>query len=162
MYECSFDNIKNVLKSWKISSYLKKIAFNNSIAIHFRGGDFKKVKSHNLLNFGYYKKAIQLIKMNIKNPTFYIFTDDIEYSKTIIEKLKIKEKIIFLKDKNFRDIEEFCLFSEFKYAIIANSTFSLMSSYLSNKRFLTICPKYNWAYNSTLSNKKIFKNLKLI
>ena len=41
--------------------------------------------------------------------------------------INVKIDIMYIYKYKFSPIEEFCLFSKYKYAIIANSTFSLMS-----------------------------------
>ena len=46
-----------------------------------------------------------------------------------------------MKKYNFSDDQEFSLFTCYNYAVIANSTFSYMSSYLSKSRIISIAPK---------------------
>ena len=45
---------------------------------------------------------------------------------------------------NFSDDQEFSLFTCYNYAIIANSTFSYMSSYLSKSRIISIVLKFGY------------------
>ena len=132
------------------------------MAVHIRGGDFKNVKSHSLLGISYYENAIKTIKTKTDNPIFHIYTNDMKFAKKIFKNLKLNNKIFFVNSENFNDIEEFCLYSQYKFSIIANSTFSLMSSFLSNKRIISIGPKNNWEHNSELKKEKRFKKLILV
>ena len=150
-------NLINIeLNKTKLKKFSKKIN-KRTIAIHIRGGDFKNLSSHNLLSTSYYKKAINFYKKLIKNPKFHIFTNDTNLSKKILN----KDDFIFIKNYEFSDIEEFSLFSKYQYAIIANSTFSLMSSYLSLTRKMSIAPKI-WFKKEKLDKKKQFSKLKFI
>lgn len=148
------------LKKFKLIKFKKKI-HKKTVAIHIRGGDFKFLPSHNLLSYNYYSDAIKFYKKLLKNPKFHIYTNDIKLSKKIILKILENKDIIFIKDLKFSDIEEFSLFSKYNYAIIANSTFSLMSSYLSMNRNLSIAPKI-WLKGKRLDKNKKFSKLKFI
>ena len=156
--------IKNLLvphlNKVKLKRFVNKIN-NKTVAIHIRGGDFNFLPSHNILNIKYYENAFNFYKKLLKNPTFHIFTNDIKLSKKIIFKIFKNENIVFLKKYNFTDIEEFSLFSKYRYAIIANSTFSLMSSYLSSNRKISIAPSV-WVKGKKLDRKKRFPKLKFI
>ena len=154
-------NLLNIeLNKIKLKKFSKKIN-KNTIAIHLRGGDFKNLSSHNTLKIMYYKKAINFYKNLLKKPKFHIFTNDIKFSKKIILKILKKKDFIFIKNYKFSDIEEFSLYSKYNYAIIANSTFSLMSSYLSLTRIMTIAPKI-WLKGKRLDKRKHFDGLKFI
>lgn len=148
------------LNKTKLKKFSKKIN-KKTIAIHIRGGDFKNLSSHNTLEISYYKNAISFYKKFLKNPKFHIFTNDINFSKKIIFKILKKDDFIFINTYNFSDIEEFSLYSKYYYSIIANSTFSLMSSYLSLTRKISVAPKI-WLKGEKLDKKKKFSKLKFI
>ena len=154
------DLINHELNKSKLKKFLKKIS-KKTIAIHIRGGDFKNLSSHNILEISYYKNKIIFYKKLLKKPKFHIFTNDIKLSKKIILKILNNDDFIFVKNYKFSDIEEFSLFSKYKYAIIANSTFSLMSSYLSLTRKISIAHKI-WLKGNKLDKKKQFSKLKFI
>ena len=155
------DNLlRPYLEKIKLKKFIKKIN-NKTVAIHIRGGDFKTLSSHNVLNSKYYENAFNFYKKLLKNPSFHIFTNDIRLSKKIIFQISKNKDILFLRDYNFSDIEEFSLFSKYNYAIIANSTFSLMSSYLSFDRKISVAPSI-WLKEKKLDKKKIFSKLKFI
>ncbi len=151
--------LKPTLKTKKIKNFIKnKLNNKNVVSIHIRGGDFNILKSHNILNSTYYNKSINFYSKKLKSPIFHIFTNDMQTARRILKHKSKEKNFIFIKNLKLNDIEEFCLFSEYKYAIIANSTFSLMSSYLSYKRLLNVAPKV-WLKGKALDKEKKFKNL---
>tara|TARA_Y100000816_G_C26045560_1_gene547892 strand:- start:78 stop:950 length:873 start_codon:yes stop_codon:yes gene_type:complete len=152
--------INNVLNKKNLKKFIEKIN-NKTVAIHIRGGDFKNLSSHNILGISYYEKSIKFYKSFLKNAKFHIFTNDIKFSKEIISKILKKNEFIYVKKFKFCDIEEFSLFSKYRYAILANSTFSLMSSYLSSERKISVGPKI-WFKGEQLDNRKKFSKLKFL
>jgi len=153
--------IKEIIKKKKINNFIQKNIDSKTIAIHIRGGDFAYLKSHNLLNENYYDKGIFYFNKKFNKPKFHIFTNDIKFAKKILKKHSSKNKIVYIKKYNFSDDQEFCLFSCYTYAIIANSTFSYMSSYLSKSRIISIAPKI-WLLGKRLEKEKRFDKLYFI
>ena len=145
----------------KIKRFIKDNIKNNTVCLHLRGGDFKYLNSHNLLSQEYYDKSISFYKKKLRNPAFHIFTNDMHFSKKILKKHETTLKFKYVKELELNDIQEFCLFTQYKYSIIANSTFSLISSYLSLKRKLNIAPKI-WLKGKKLEKNKKFDKLKFI
>lgn len=112
--------------------------FNNTVSIHVRRGDF--VKGGWCLDSDYYTEAIKIIKKQINNPTFVVFTDDIEYAKTIFS----SESCYYICDfGSYSASEELILMSKCKNNIIANSTFSWWGAWLNtNENKKVISPKH--------------------
>ena len=110
------------------------------VSIHIRRTDFILTKKnyHNVLDIDYYIKALDITKK--KNVV--IFSDDIEWCKININNNIIKNKNLYYIDMNIVEIE-FILMSLIKNNIIANSTFSLMASYISyyEDKKIIIAPK---------------------
>src|SRR6266498_78616 len=65
----------------KIKPLVEKISKENSVSLHIRRGDILKLKEAYILPLEFYKKAIKIIKEKVKNPKFYIFSDDILWCK---------------------------------------------------------------------------------
>jgi hypothetical protein len=144
----------------KIKKFIKLQLNNRTVAIHIRGGDFTKSKSR-LLNSNYYLKSVNFYVKKLKNPNFHIFTNDVQLAEKLLPNSIKNYKYLFINKYKFSDIFEFSLFSKYKYAIMANSTFSLMSSYLSLNRKLNIVPRI-WFKGKKLEPKKKFTNMKFI
>lgn len=118
-----------------------KIESTNSVAIHIRRGDYiENTILSSLASVKYYEDAIEYIKNEIKNPIFFIFSDDIKWCK---ENLKIKEQVYYIdwnKGKNsYRDMQ---LMSLCKHNIIPNSSFSWWGAWLNkNLDKIVIAPE---------------------
>lgn len=131
--------IKNVLE--KNIKLLKLIQSTNSVCISIRRGDFVSDKKYNYLNIcnmEYFYKAEEIIKKEIINPVFFIFSDDIEWCKKNL-KFSIKS---YYESGNDPVWEKLRLMYSCKHFILSNSTFSWWAQYLStNKEKVVIAPK---------------------
>lgn len=106
----------------------------NSISIHLR-----RAKYNSLLELDYYINAVHQIKTLIKDPVFYVFSDDIKWCRQNF----ITDGSFTFVDQNFNDeIAEIWLMSQCKHFIIANSTYSWWGAWLSsNESKIVIAPK---------------------
>ena len=117
---------------------------NNSVSIHVRRGDLISNKYantyHGTMPLAYYKTAIKLVRLHVKKPKFFLFSDDLIW---------VRKNFHFLKDFQlvdinqgslaFRDIQ---LMSLCKHNIIANSSFSWWGAWLNkNPRKIVIAPQ---------------------
>lgn len=106
----------------------ERIENSNSVSIHIRLGDYKKYKN-GVLPISYYKNAISYIEEHVRNPQFFIFSDDINEARKII-----KQKNSYFIDGNIgrANYLDMYLMSLCKNNIITNSTFSFWAAYLNN------------------------------
>ncbi len=129
----------------KSNEISKKMQNENSVSIHVRRGDYIW-QGYILLTNQYYDQAIEYIKENIDNPHFYIFSNDITWTK---ENLKLDVPHTFV-DWNKRDYEDLQLMTFAKHHIIANSTFSWWGAFLSkNKNKIVIAPDKHSSMDET-------------
>lgn len=122
-----------------LSMRLKKILEGtNSVGIHIRRGDFTRV-SRDISQKNYYPKAIKVMNEYVEDPTYFVFSDDINWVKNNLE---IKGRKIYISEMGFSDYEEFTIMKHCSNHIIANSTFSYWAAYLNrNLRKIVVCPK---------------------
>lgn len=126
----------------------------NSVSVHVRRGDYlteKERRLNGICDMQYYIRAIKMIKERVKNPQFYIFSDDIVWCK---ENFKIKESIYIESEmiENYEDWQDMYLMSRCKHNIIANSSFSWWGAWLNeNERKIVIAPK-RWDNFCNLTN----------
>jgi len=135
-----FPKTNNIL----LQNYLGLIKNKNSVAIHIRRGDYwnnPKVKYfHGILGENYYKKSISYVNQRVKNPLFFIFSDNINLVKsTFFFKNK---KYIFMDTKS--SFSDLYLMSNCKHFIIANSTFSWWGAWLSKNKHKIVCAPKKW------------------
>ena len=123
--------------------YVEELKCANSVVVHVRRGDFTNPiynESHNICGRKYYDDAMKLIRTMVDNPVYYVFSDDIEYCRTMFTGI---DNIIFVSESNiFRVDEELQLMSICKNIIISNSTFSYWAGWLGEKHKNVICPTY--------------------
>tara|TARA_B100001250_G_C19801148_1_gene791121 strand:+ start:2125 stop:2811 length:687 start_codon:yes stop_codon:yes gene_type:complete len=129
-----------------IKKYKKAIIECNSVSVHFRMKDYIENKKtsdfHGVLSNEYYKKSFELVSKRIENPTFFVFSDDINKVKDRLD-MNYSHHFIF-HQKPIKDTDELFLMSLCKHNIIANSTYSWWGGWLNkNKNKIVIGPK-NW------------------
>ncbi len=124
----------------------QEMSKNESVAIHIRAGDYVFFKYPLLYKSLYYKRAVEYIKKKVKNPQFYVFTNDPNMVKETVD-IGAPYKIIDWNTgkESFRDMQ---LMSLAKHNIIANSTFSWWSALLNkNPNKIVIYPDVWLSWN---------------
>ncbi len=146
-----FESIKEILyKEFQITtpqgeqdkSISEKIRNSNAISLHIRRADYtnpETVEAHGMCSLEYYQNAVEEVASEVENPTFFVFSDDIEWAE---QHLKIAYPIIFVghndAEKNYEDLR---LMSECQHNIIANSSFSWWGAWLNpNPNKIVVAP----------------------
>lgn len=145
------ENEKVIRKDFKFKKTLHNqnlciandIKNSNSISLHIRRGDYLSDKKNSFVgicSIDYYKKAIEIVSNKIKNPIFYIFSDDMKWVKqNFNHKLNLRYVDNNQKQNSHFDLQ---LMSLCNHNIIANSSFSWWGAWLnSNKNKIVIAPK---------------------
>jgi len=126
---------------------------SSSIGIHIRRGDYvadpHTNQYHGICSIEYYHQCIEQLTLNaVKNPHFFIFSDDPEW---VYANFKISSHPSLIVGHNSTDNahEDLRLMSLCKHQIIANSTFSWWGAWLnSNPGKIVIAPK-KWFQKQT-------------
>lgn len=148
-------NTKNINKK------IFKLINNKTIAIHFRGNErhYKDQKKIFFLpSSNFYKKSIKYFDKKNNGYNLHVFTDDENYAKNILNKLKIKKPIILIDDYAQDDISQIYLLSLYSNYIIANSTFSLFPAIINKRKNKKIAVFKFWGkklFPSYLSTKQM-------
>lgn len=137
----------------KNQTALNKILETSSVSIHIRRGDYVNLEStkkiHGTCPLEYYKEAIEYIAKKVKNPHFFLFSDDIDW---VIKNLKLEYPftvIDFNQGKGWFDLN---LMKNCKHNIIANSSFSWWGAWLNeNPEKIVIAPK-KWTLEKRKGN----------
>jgi len=116
---------------------------DNSTSLHIRRGDYISNKTvHD--EFGpcsidYYKRALTEIESNGLKPTYFVFSDDLQWVK---ENLILPEnRTLYVAGEDLKTVEELMLMSQCKNQIIANSSFSWWGAWLNpNSEKVVIAP----------------------
>jgi hypothetical protein len=108
-----------------------------SISVHIRRGDYVGVRF--IAPIEYYQKAMAYLANKLRNPSFYIFSDDPEWAKLNLKTESNSSYITHnVASESYKDMY---LMSKCKHNIIANSSFSWWGAWLnSNKNKIVISP----------------------
>lgn len=121
-----FNNIKNC---------------QNPVCVDFRLGDYINNPLHSVCTIEYYKKAIKMMNEKISNPTFFIFSTDID----IVKKAFADTDCNFVyEDGSSEDFEKLFMMSSCKYFIITNSTYDWWAQYLCNNEDKIVIAPSRW------------------
>ncbi|MFV0328410.1 MAG: alpha-1,2-fucosyltransferase [Dysgonomonas sp.] len=123
-----------------------KIASSQSVAIHIRRGDYLSQNSQSnfiTLDKAYYENAIRFIINQIKNPEFFVFSEDFEWIK---ENLNFENYPVTFIDwnKGKNSYIDMQLMSLCKHNIIANSSFSWWAAWLNNNQDKVVIAPGHW------------------
>lgn len=133
------------------------ILATESVSLHIRRGDYvtntQANSFHGVSTLEYYNTSIKYIYDHVKNPYFFIFSDDIEWVK---QNLSIPFPTIYVNhNHNQMAFEDMRLMSLCKHNIIANSTFSWWGAWLNNNsNKIVIAPKI-WFQDSTINTSDL-------
>ena len=135
----------NIPLDEKNQAFLDKILDTNSVSIHVRRGDYVTLecakKFHGTCPLEYYENAIKYIERNVKDPHFFLFSDDIEW---VVKNLKIEHPftvVDFNQGKGWLDMN---LIKHCKHNIIANSSFSWWGAWLNENNDKIVVAPQRW------------------
>lgn len=114
-----------------------------SVSLHVRRGDYVSNPLYNQVHgtcpLEYYEAAVELIAKEVKDPHFFVFSDDLEWTK---RNLMLGYPAAYPHNGEENDYEDLRLMSLCKHHIIANSSFSWWGAWLSaNPNKVVIAPK---------------------
>lgn len=138
------------LKDEKNIEIKEIIDSSNSVSIHARRSDFLQYNS-DCYKYGYFRKAVKYIKKKVKNPVFFIFSEDAEWCKSNLGTLGLddnSDSIYFIdwnsNDESFRDMQ---LMSYCKHNIITKSSFGWWAGFLNRNPNKIVCSQYSEYYS---------------
>jgi len=142
-----------------VALLLERIQSSHSIAIHFRRGDYAENPAltmiyGNICTPAYYARAADLAMRRVGNPTFFVFSDDIEWVRhqSFVRELG---NIVEVEINHRNSWTDMMLMSKCKHNIVANSSYSWWAAWLNdNPSKMVICPSkwVNEGYEDKLSD----------
>jgi hypothetical protein len=139
-------------------AYRDRIRESNSVSLHIRRGDYLRYDVHNLLGLSYYLRAAAYYRERLENVRFYIFSDDLVWSRRNIA----WEDVVFvdLRDSSRRPMESIELMRTCRNHIIANSTFSWWGAWLNDRPGKTVLAPDYWIRTSDdQRNRRILEDI---
>lgn len=106
---------------------------SSSVSVHIRRGDYisnpTAQKVHGVCSSDYYSAAVERIAKRVKEPHFFVFSDDIEWVRS---NFQWPCQVTYVAHNGSeRNYEDLVLMSLCQHHIIANSTFSWWGAWLS-------------------------------
>ena len=113
----------------KTKSWIDMLGRENAVFVGIRSGDYLDKKNRKIfgnISKEYYLRGMDAIRVNVPNPTFLFFSNDI---KTVKEEFADIKNVVFFDDK-VPDEEELIIRASCKHAIISNSTYNWWGAWL--------------------------------
>ncbi len=129
----------------------------NSVSVHIRRGDYVAnpivAKVHGTCAPAYYHQSIAWLQQKIKHPNFFVFSDDIPWTR---KNLHFTSPVFFIDhNQGSRDHEDLRLMSHCRHHIIANSTFSWWGAWLAPNRDKIVIAPRRWFNDQRLDSRDI-------
>lgn len=124
------------------SRLLTKIKNCNSVSIHIRRGDYiGHPLLGNICSNTYYLNAINFIGSRIKDPVYFVFSNDMKWCK---ENINVKSIYFCEENTEKNSVVDILLMSNCRSNIIANSTFSWWSAWLNQNPDKIVVAPSKW------------------
>ncbi|MEJ2594741.1 MAG: alpha-1,2-fucosyltransferase [bacterium] len=121
---------------------LRRIKSCESVMLHVRRGDYVNNDFFISQPVSYYLNAIEKITAKVTKPVFFVFSDDVEWTR---KNIKADGEMIYCDINDGKtDYMELALMSACSHAIIANSTFSWWGAWLIDNPDKTVIAPLNW------------------
>ncbi len=127
----------------------------NSVAVHVRRGDYVSNqvtnRYHGLCSLEYYAFAIASLADKVKDPHFFLFSDDPQWVK---DNIKVNAPAVYVSHNTTgKGYEDLKLMKSCKHNIIANSSFSWWAAWLNSNPDKIIFAPLKWANNHEANSK---------
>jgi hypothetical protein len=162
-YIIKFLHLNNAKKMVLDKNNITLEEFEDTISLHFRYGDYKKVSYvHPLLKQSYYSSALDYIMRTLPNKEKYIVycfyeEEDQAEVETILSALGRQYQNIHFRRPSYQgmeDYEELLYMSCCNHHIIANSSFSWWGAYLNDRKEKIVCYPSVWFGENTNNNTR--------
>jgi hypothetical protein len=135
----------------------EQITSTTAVCVHVRRGDYLLPKNSNLLTVGidYYKMAVNFISTAVRNPHFYLFSDDISWC---MDNLSLDYPCTFIRRNRPAEectAEDFRLMTLCRHFIIANSSFSWWAAWLGSSGNKIVIAPATWFRDDREASEKI-------
>ena len=133
---------------------LGEIGNCESVCVNVRRGDFVTNPFHGALGTEYYRHGEELIAQRTASPTFFVFSDDVEWCE---ENLKFDAPTVFVSHKyagrKFQDYIR--LMAACKHFMVPNSSFAWWAIWFNHNEERTVVAPKNWFSDPTWDTKDL-------
>lgn len=121
------------------------LSTHNPVSLQVRRGDYathpSSVNFHGLMPLDYFDKATGMVAKNLKDPHFFVISDDPEWCK---KNLKLKYPTTYVDHIPNTGQEDMRLMSMCKHHIIANSSFGWWGAWLNPRKDKVVIAPKKW------------------
>jgi hypothetical protein len=130
-----FQNWKYISRSFRLKLKLLETPPTDTAFLHIRGGDYVNHSLHDVRLYNYYERAIKHFP---KDTHFYVFTNDINYAKTMQFLRNIPHSLMTTDEVTSLTLMSKCA----RGGICANSSFSWWGAFLNPNRTIVMPDKW--------------------
>jgi len=134
------------------------IAKTNAVSLHVRRGDYVAERDvnaiHGTCSLAYYRDAIRLIEERVANPHFFIFSDDLDWTRNNLQLAHSMTLVEF--DVPESAAVEMQLMSLCRHHIIANSTFSWWGAWLNRSQHKIVVAPRQWFQDASRDVRDLY------
>lgn len=135
-----------------------KIAKVTAVSLHVRRGDYvtnaNANQFHGLAPLDYYNAAVKLMCAKVKDPHFFIFSDDAKWTQ---ENIKISQPTTYVTHNDANTgYEDMRLMAQCRHHIIANSSFSWWGAWLNQRAAKTVIAPQRWFNDPDADTRDIY------
>ncbi|MBF0502001.1 MAG: alpha-1,2-fucosyltransferase [Candidatus Riflebacteria bacterium] len=138
--------------------FASEISRVNSVSMHIRRGDYVSnpmtSSVHGVCSLEYYRSAQAIIADRVKNPVFFVFSDDPEW---VQDNLYSAFPFTVVADPTTpgSEAQDLCLMALCKHNIIANSSFSWWGAWLNQNPGKVVIAPAKWFKSSDFDSRDI-------
>jgi hypothetical protein len=139
-----------------VKEMLNDIKSKNSVLLNIRRTDYLSTNYHGVMGKEYIDKGVKLIESKIKNPRYFLFSDDLDWCR---ENIKLPNMTIVNHSyKGDRFSYYLQLMKNCKHFIIPNSSFAWWAAWLNqNENKIVIAPK-QWFTDTNIKTTDLIPN----
>jgi len=117
-------------------------ACENAVGVHIRRGDYvtdpQVQQFHGICGLDYYTRGIEKIAAMTMEPTFFVFSDDLDWAK---KNLITSYPLVFVDSHGAEsDYIDLYLLSQCAHFVLANSSFSWWGAWMAQRRGKVVAP----------------------
>jgi len=132
--------------SGRYSTLVSEVLERESVSVHVRRGDYvanpNAARVHGLCSPDYYARALQVVRMRLKDPLYCIFSDDIEWAR---DNIHVPGDVRHIGDTQYdTTVEDMNLMAHCHHHVIANSSFSWWGAWLGSARGGNVFAPAQW------------------
>ena len=150
------DRLREEFRLWEApqgwaEELVQRIRACTAVCVHVRRRDFVDNPVINVCSATYYQDAVRYVAARVTEPTFFVFSDDLEWCR---QSLELPGSPVFVKAPPAKDRPEWRqkMMQECRHFIISNSTFCWWGAFLSDwAQRIVVAPK-QW-YTDPMQNR---------